>query len=311
MKKYLITKALKPLLPNNYWVAKLEHTEVFYYSKLINKLKSRNHETVIVYQMGKVGSSTVCKSLKKLKDINANVYHIHVLTEVSIKELENVYKDNFHKTSFFPEHILESQYLRKQLNKGRKGWKVVTLVREPVSRNISLFFQVLDSGLGYQYKEKLKYMEIADIVKELQKLFFEENSGFEKYNGHEAPLHWFDTEIEPTLNIDVFSREFPHSQGYELYQSDSANLLLIRLENLNECASEAFKKFLGIKEFTLAQSNISKNKSYSQIYQRFLDTLVLPEHYIDKLYSSKYMNHFYSKEEIATFRARWRIQNDT
>ena len=310
MKKYLITKALKPLLPNNYWVAKAEHTENFYYSKLINKLKSRNRKSVIVYQMGKVGSSTVCNSLKKLK-INTSVYHIHVLTENSIKELENVYKDNFHKTSFFPQHILESQYLRKQLNKGRKEWKVVTLVREPVSRNISLFFQVLNSGLGYNYKEKLKYMTIDDIVNELQKLFFEENSGFEKYNGHEAPLHWFETEIEPTLNIDVFSREFPRSQGYELYQSDLADLLLIRLENLNECAGVAFKKFLDINDFTLAPSNISKNKSYSQIYQRFLDTLVLPEHYIDKLYSSKYMNHFYSKEEIATFRARWRVQSYT
>ena len=251
MKKYLITKALKPLLPNNYWVAKAEHTENFYYSKVIDSLKSRKNKPVVVYQMGKVGSSTLCNSLKKIRPRNIDVYHIHVLTEDSIKALENVYKDNFYKASFFPTHILESQYLRKQLDKGKKEWKVVTLVREPVSRNISLFFQVLDSGLGYKYEEKLKYMKIDDIVEELQKLFLEENSGFEKYNGHEAPLHWFETEIEPTLNIDVFSIEFPHSQGYELYQSDLADLLLIRLENLNECAGEAFKKFLDIDDFTL------------------------------------------------------------
>ena len=171
-----------------------------------------------------------------------------------------------------------------------------------------MFFQVLDSGLGYNYKEKLKYTEIDSIVKELQKLFLE-NSEFDKYNGHEAPINWFDTEIKATLNIDVFSREFPRSQGYELYQSDLADLLLIRLENLNECADKAFKKFLDIDKFTLAPSNISKNKSYSQIYRQFLETLVLPKHYIDKLYSSKYMNHFYSKEEIAAFRAKWRVQN--
>ena len=138
MKKSLITKALKPLLPNSYWVAKAEHTEHFYYSKIINRLKSRNYEPVIVYQMGKVGSSTVCSSLKKLKDFD--VYHIHVLTEESIKKLENVYKSNFHKTSFFPVHILESQYLSKQLEQGKKKWKVVTLVREPIIRNISLCF---------------------------------------------------------------------------------------------------------------------------------------------------------------------------
>ena len=308
MKKYLITKALNPLLPNNYWVAKAKHTEDFYYSKIINRLKLRKAKTVVVYQMGKVGSSTVRDSLNELSDID--VYHIHVLTEDSIKELEKVYKDNFHRTSFFPVHILESQYLRKQLDKGRKKWKVVTLVREPVIRNISTFFQILYSGLGYNYSEKLKYMKIDDIVKELQNLFFKKNSGFEKYNGHEAPLHWFDNELKSALNIDVFLKEFPCSKGYEIYQSDQADLLLIRLENLNKCADEAFKKFLDIDNFTLVPSNISSNKSYSQIYQRFLDTLVLPEHYLDKLYKSKYMNHFYSKEEIAAFRARWRVHKN-
>lgn len=308
MKKYLITKALKPLLPNSWWVAKLEQIENFYYSRLINGLKSRKRKKLIVYQMGKVGSSTVCNSFKKNNEIDT--YHIHVLTEDSIKDLEKVYKNNFHRSSFFPSHIVESQYLRKQLDKKRKErWKVVSLVREPVSRNISIFFQILYSGIGYNYSEKLKYMKIDDIVEELQKLFFEKNSGFEKYNGHEAPLNWFDTELKSTLNIDVFSKEFPCHKGYVTYQSDQADLLLIRLENLNSCAGEAFKKFLDIDDFTLVPSNISKNKNYSQIYRRFLDTLVLPEHYIDKLYKSKYMNHFYDQEEIATFRSRWRVQN--
>lgn len=113
------------------------------------------------------------------------------------------------------------------------------------------------------------------------------------------------------LDIDVFSSEFPKSKGYEIYETKHADLLLLKLENLNNCASDAFKTFLDIDGFTLAKSNIGDNKAYRNIYRRFLESIVLPDSYIDKMYTSKYVRHFYSEKEIEAFKARWCRQNHT
>jgi hypothetical protein len=61
----------------------------------------------------------------------------------------------------------------------------------------------------------------------------------------------------------------------------------------------------------LVNSNIAINKSYSDIYRQFLDSIVLPDFYINKMYTSKYMRHFYSEEEIEVLKAKWCRQNHT
>jgi hypothetical protein len=251
--------------------------------------------------MGKVGSSTVVRSLQAR---NRQVYHIHGLTDFNIERTENICKRSFSQLRRIHEHILESQYLKKELDKGLKEnnkWKVITLVREPISRNISSFFEILDMALGYNYNSKLKEIGVEETAKELTELFVKKHDEYE----NDRCLTWFDCELKPVLGIDVYAREFPKSQGYEIYESESADLLLIRLENLNECAGEAFKKFLNIDDFKLVGDNIGEQKSYHNIYRKFLDSIVLPESYVDKMYSSKYMRHFYSQEETEALKLKW------
>lgn len=301
MQLNVVNQTLKRLVYANYDSAKAYHVAKLHYHNFLHGLNSGDREKVIVYQMGKVGSSTVVRSLQ---DLNMQVYHIHGLTDFNIERTENICRQRFPQLRRIHEHILESQYLKKELDKGLKGdnkWKVVTLVREPISRNISSFFEILDMALGYDYNSKLKEMSVEDIAQELTELFVQKHDEYE----NDRCLTWFDFELKPALDIDVYKRDFPKSQGYEMYESESADLLLIRLEDLNKCASEAFKKFLGIDNFQLVGDNIGEKKSYHNIYRKFLDSIVLPESYVDKMYSSKYMRHFYSEEEIEALKLKW------
>jgi len=300
MKENVLNLSENLFTKNGYYFAKAYPMAKLYLQDFLNNLNTRVEDKVIVYTIGKVGSTTIFKSLKRLENISA--YHVHCLTKDGIDLAEKVYRDSFHRRRKVASHILESRYLRKQLDKGlggKKRWKVITLVRDPIARSISSFFINLGLTLDYNYQDKVKFTKVEDIVEELIELFLE------SYDGHEKPLTWFDRELKPVFGIDVFSSEFPKSKGYEIYKTKDVDLLLIRLENLNECGCDAIKKFLNITEFNLIESNVASKKDYQDVYSKFLCSLALPSFYIDKIYMSKYVRHFYSEEEIEKFKAKW------
>jgi hypothetical protein len=99
-------KTLARILPN-YSTKKLFSSWKFELSKAMTNNFGSNlsRSEVIVYQMGKVGSSTVVKSLQKL-DFDFEVYHVHALSDEGIEELENIYRTNFNRTRVIHGHLL-------------------------------------------------------------------------------------------------------------------------------------------------------------------------------------------------------------
>jgi hypothetical protein len=119
---------------------------------------------------------------------------VHDLTRDTLDRDEKLYKKEFAISGFQPRHLWESQYLLKQIERGAKcrRWKVVTLVRDPIARNISGFFQTLQSEFGLDY-EKAESMDEEDVARELVDIFLE------KVTWHDYPLTWFDTELKSVL----------------------------------------------------------------------------------------------------------------
>jgi hypothetical protein len=238
--------------------------------------------------MGKVGSSSVLKSLKQYEP-DVTTYHVHGLTEESINSMENIYRQKWFPGAG-PDHLWQSQYIRKNIKKypNRWNWNIITLVRDPIARNISAFFQTL--FLVYDQKT-LDYGKLAD-------LFLAEFD-------HETPLVWFGREIQGVFGIDVLASPFPRSDGYKIYEGEGCRLLLIRLENLDSCAPKAIEEFLGIENFKIMKTNVGTQKAYSQQYHKFLKHIKLPGSYIDRMYNSKYARHFYSGDEIEAMIKKW------
>jgi hypothetical protein len=142
----------------------------------------------------------------------------------------------------------------------------------------------------------------VDEMDKLANLFMKISN---KHAHDDQSLTFFDREFKTVLGFDVFSSEFPISKGYNIYRENLADILLIRLENLNECYQQAFKEFLDMDVFSLSKSNVGREKSYASLYKMFKKSVVLPDTFIDEMYSSKHARHFYSAEEICLFREKW------
>ena len=271
----------------------------YYFLKLYNGLRNvfyglSNKEPVIVYQMGKVGSTTLLRTLSQF-EIGLPVYQIHSLDPT---ELDGV-MDRYRKGRRIApgHHYYSGRYFSKQIQNDsiKRRWKVISIVREPVARNISAFFQNLDL---YVDETLVKETSPELATAELTRIFLE------RYQ-HDYPLNWFDNEIKRYLGVDVYSKRFPIDRGFEIFAGTSADVLVLRCEDLNEKAGEAIEEYLGIKVVRLKDANVGATKDYSTLYSSFKTKIALPESYIDEMYSSRFARHFYSDEELNNFRDKW------
>lgn len=267
------------------------------YAKVVfNSIASRN-APILILTMGKVASSSVYKSLKaKVK--NCAVYHIHFLSKNMIDSSNIFFKSKNIPT---PYHIAISSALNKI--KVKENSKIITLVREPISRIISDFFQNYEKyepELFSSSKKEFKNNILDSITKSIYK--------YEPHNNYETK--WFEEEIVNNLGIDVYEKNFDYYKGYKIYRDVNENkLIVIRLENLNECFSKAMNEFLNIKNVSMIVNNVGKDKGYSEIYDYVKTNLVIPKDICKNIYSTKYMEYFYSKEEINEFISKWSLKH--
>lgn len=252
---------------------------------------------IIVYQMGKVGSSTVMASLLAMGLPNP-VFHAHFLSRQGLAEAEAYYARRPHAAE--PLHLHHSRYLAEQIEKtrGRLRWKIVSLVRDPVARTISDAFQ----NLTYEIPEA------ATLSEEARRLRIEAHlrdcfAGFSETTDYVCT--WFDREIQTVFGVDVFAHPFDPDRGHALYRAADADLLVIRLENLSNCAEEAFAEFLGRDGFRLIKDNAADQKPYRDLYQRVTSRFSIPEPVRSRIYGSRFATHFYSPRERDAFSKRW------
>lgn len=269
-------------------------------SALYHKFRLHNEnrkagEPIIIYQMGKVGSTAVLASLAS-RNLRGPIFHVHFLSHNGIEKA----KKNLKK--FMGVHhnanswcLLESDFVCKNvLNLNDEiRYKIITLVREPISRNLSSFFYNIEKYIPDYYKSGVVSREKLT------------NIYLNRFIEHDMPLNWFDDELKKVLVFDIYNYAFPARTGYDIYHVKKADILLIKLEKLNECSGEAFKKYLGMTDFSLMTANTSKEQKYHEDYQKFIKEVRLPKQYIDMMYDSKYMRHFYEKDEIEHLQKKW------
>ena len=293
------------VLRRNYSLARAS-----YHRRLYRRSLQYMRPPLLIYQMGKVGSKTIRSTLQSSK-LDRPIYHVHLLSPDRIEQLESDRREYLGtEKEHLLKHIWQYQYLRKRMtdDSGDARWKIVTLTREPIGRNISAFFEnlevtPLDADGRFHVRSDYYGFDVAldeDNIDVLTRFFFDKLY-------HDRPLVFFDEELKAVFGVDVFASQFPVSRGYQIYEGERADVLLLRLESLNQCARDAFSEFLGIEEFTLVNTNVGSEKAYSSLYRRSRERIALPQAYIDRMYESKYTRHFYSDEEIAGFRAKWRV----
>ena len=250
-------------------------------------------EPIVVYQMGKVGSSTVYRSLRSL-GLRRQLHHVHLLNNLDAIEdgVRRLYPDPVGTLA----QIEKGRRLRRRILQ-RRGttWNLISLVRDPVQRNVSAFFESLTEVIPDVYERRARDdIALADI-----------RDAFLDRFDHDAPLSWFQSQLEPVFGIDVFAVGFDTEKGYATYEAPGARLLVLRLENLMEDGETAIREFLDLDDFALVPANIALDKRYADLYSEFERSVTLPPSYLERMYESRFARHFYSTAEIEAFEQRW------
>ena len=85
-------------------------------------------------------------------------------------------------------------------------------------------------------------------------------------------------------------------------------LIIMRAELNDEEKEFAISEFLDLPDFSIVRSNIGSKKKYASTYNLFKETFIHPDWYIDKMYNSRFFNHFYSIETKKKLIAKWKQQ---
>ena len=128
---------------------------------------------------------------------------------------------------------------------------------------------------------------------------------FIKEYRHTVPLIWFDIEMKPVTNIDVYNHPFPMEEGFLSIRQGNFELLILKLESNDSIKEKAIRGFLNIKDFKLIRANVGQDKDYGWTYRHFLQTVKLPKSYVEIMCNSKFTRHFYSDAEIEVIRSNW------
>ena len=302
-------------------LAKLSQTSFGTAKAYYNNYRARNERRykgqppLLIYTMGKVGSSSIFKSLRQL-GLNRLVDHVHFLDLQHLNELEASLKQDYPDPLALVNlrHVWRSQRHAKQLAR-HPDTKVqaISLIRDPLARNVSNFFQqivvqplpnagqdrwhVTSSYYGFETTVQMDKRGMLD-VQSLIDLFFDRVE-------HDFHAQWLEHELGDVLGIDVYATPFPTDKGYAIYRSPRAEVLLFRLRDLDNCVTQAIQEFLGYKEFHLINANVGDQKTYAYVYQAFKASVAFPEPFLSRMYDSRFARHFYTDQERLELRAKW------
>ena len=270
------------------------------YSQIQHNLEE-NSEVVLVYQMGKVGSSTIVKSLEA-SNLSQPIYKVHFLNpDINKKRWEN---QKSYKNLLAPNYLIIDQYFCENIDNlvaQKEKIKIITSVRDPIARGISSFFQNITHFFPNVYR-KLENKEID--IEDLIQMYWEDPEAEER---RYRALNWFDQELNSILDIDVFSMDFPKSQGYAIERNikTGIDILVIKLEKFSPCLETGLKDFLSLEQMSMVNANVAKSKRYYEIYNEFKNKINFSPESLDRVYNSQFMKHFYTDEEIDSLRGKW------
>lgn len=230
-------------------------------------IKLNKGTPILILTMGKVASSSIYSSLKST--YLGNVVHAH---------------------SFKVNHQdIEIQLLYNLYEKYNFNLKIISLLREPIGRNLSSFFQNFERDVG------IKYENNDYSLKELQKIFLYSSN-------NDYPLTWFDYHIRGNFNIDVYEQPFPE-EGYSLFKNKNVELLLMKHNIPDSIKENIIGDFVNIKNLKIFNENIGNQKKYANTYKK-IQNLKVPDWYIEKMVNSNYVQHFF-RNDIEKIIANW------
>lgn len=266
---------------------------------LLTKDRIFKKDYILIYQQGRVASTSVYESLTLL-NLRQRLYHVHLLSaEKADKKIIAANK----KKQKVPRYLYTGKYLAESFSKDKeKNWHIITIFREPISMLLSVYFLNAERAFKHVNFDQEDELVKAEMIKEFKAVC--ENDDPDNWD----ICNWYDDIFKNEIGIDVFDFEFNKERNYLVISQENVQSLLLKFESLKDNFSYACSDFLDIKEadeLTLLNSNVHKNNKLSNHHQYIKNNLSLSIDALDRIYNTKFVKHFYSEKEIENFKEKW------
>lgn len=209
-------------------------------------------ETVIVYTMGKVGSTAVETNLD-------GAFHTHTLYGFPPSP-------PYHRLKFGRWRMALRRWtvypLKRFLLRRRTRIRIITFYRDPKQRNPSMFMQDLpywltDYLLGTDARLGLNRAEAPDLLVDAYRAIFP----------HDYPAQWVARELACFSGIPA-SRLALGDADHKVIEHENVAIFIGRAERMDACEAP-LAAFLGRATIKISATNRGEGKWYAPIYSSF------------------------------------------
>lgn len=218
--------------------------------------KHADEDYVLIYQMGKVGSSSIHKGLSRS-------IHSHSYFGLLTNPLKHKYNyGGGRRLFFFLYKVAQVLALRK-----RRVVKIITISRASLDRNISMFFQDLPYWLvkfdGGLIRKRANILNKENDFDYLMEAFIEAFP-------HSYPERWLKSEFGRLTGMDPGF--LVRSSGYEIKKVNQFEVLSLAFSDMAKY-EKIIRGFTG-QDFSFSHENDSRRKWYSCLVDGFKDRLL-------------------------------------
>ncbi len=242
---------------------------------------------ILIFTMAKVGSLSVYSSLKSQR--NNPLFHIHSLDER--EERKHIKMCRRH--GIYPGSRTPVFMLNRELIKLNKPFKVISLFRNPIERNISAFFDSFELHMGMRAENYEGGMETLE-------------DAFHKKLNHNYAISWYEEQFKKGLDIDVFAETFDSEKKYKTIEKGTISVLILSSELDDQIKEELIDNFTKKSGFKLTNVNVTSSLKHASLYDKFKKHIRFSDAYLDHQLNSKYVRHFFSQKDIDQLREKWK-----
>ena len=273
---------------------------------------------VLVFTMGKVGSTALVRSLEA---VQVFARHLQWATPTTQEFMDRAEASD----PGAPERRLFNLQIRINTH---RAWlalvdrdyasmlKVITVIRSPVEQILSHYFH------GAVYERELNQLGVAITAENVRDYLIEAAEcylarptmtlgalsaqlsrtdrrhvwfSWYVYNY----LHWFDDEFRTFFPEKIIGGRM--EDGYQIV----GNALVLKFEQLQTVGERVVATYVQRPHFKLLRNNVGEDKSYGDLYREVRTILRFPSAFVDNLCGSRYVQHFYNASERQAMRERW------
>ncbi|OBG36923.1 putative capsular polysaccharide synthesis family protein [Mycobacterium sp. E3198] len=251
------------------------------------RTQGRFRDPLFVFQMGKVGSTTHEETL----EARYRYYHLH------------------DREDFYAKY---EPYRVGRRAKRVEYFDIITATRDPLARKVSCFFQNL--AVTRTTPDAAVYPFCFDSEDAARNAGMDElTARFHAWDeGIAEATEWFDRHFEPATGIRIYDHGFDPEKGWQIFREGKWRVLVLRFEDIEKNHLDAINEFVvgrygeSSRVERLWPANLSSRKWYFDLMKDFLQEIQFSATDIEAAYGTPYARYFYTEQELATMRSRWR-----